>query len=213
MRFASLGSGSAGNATIVQVNNSRLILDCGFSVRELILRLQKLSLPETHAITINIIDSHTCFSVDDIQVSPFPVPHDAREPTQFTFSDGQSKLWILTDVGCSTPHIERVLSGCDALMLECNHDLTMLEKGPYAKPLKDRVGGRLGHLDNQTAAALLAKLDNSKLKHIVAAHLSAKNNTPELAKLALSQILNTDTDWVGIADQETGFDWRSCQAA
>lgn len=259
MRFASLGSGSAGNATIVQVNNSRLLLDCGFSVRELIIRLQKLAvephqlngivvthehddhakgafkfaakfnipvwlsygtfkmceryLPETHALTINIVDSHTCFSVDDIQVTPFPVPHDAREPTQFTFSDGQSKLGILTDVGCSTPHIERVLSGCDALMLECNHDLTMLEKGPYAKPLKDRVGGRLGHLDNQTAAALLSKLDNTKLKHIVAAHLSAKNNTPELAKLALSQILNTDTDWIGIADQAVGFDWRSCQAA
>ncbi len=259
MRFASLGSGSAGNATIVQVKQSRLLLDCGFSVREMVLRLQKLALepthlngivvthehddhargafkfaakfnvpvwlsygtfkmcerylPESHAIKVNIIDSHTDFSIDDIHVSPFPVPHDAREPTQFTFSDGQFKLGILTDVGSSTPHIERVLSGCDALMLECNHDLTMLEKGPYAKPLKDRVGGRLGHLDNHTAAALLAKLDNTKLKHIVAAHLSAKNNTPALAKLALSQVLNSEADWIGIADQTTGFDWRSCQAA
>ena len=255
MRFASLGSGSAGNATLVQVNNSRLLLDCGFSVREMVLRLQRLSvspeqltaiivthehddhargafkfaarfdipvwlsygtfkmceryLPETHSLQIEIMDSHTDVAIGDIGVSPFPVPHDAREPTQFTFTDGQSKLGILTDVGSATPHIERVLSGCDALMLECNHDLQMLEKGPYARPLKERVGGRLGHLDNQSAAQLLAKLDNSKLKHIIAAHLSEKNNTPSLAQQALSAVLNCATDWVGIAEQQTGFDWRS----
>lgn len=255
MRFASLGSGSAGNATLVEVNHSRLLLDCGFSVREMVLRLQRLSLspeqltaivvthehddhargafklaakyalpiylsygtfkmcerylPEKHTLHIEIIDSHTDFSIGDIGVSPFPVPHDAREPTQFTFTDGQSKLGILTDVGSSTPHIEQVLSGCDALMLECNHDRYMLEKGPYAKPLKDRVGGRLGHLDNQSAAQLLAKLDNAKLKHIVAAHLSEKNNTPKLAKEALSAVLNCGEDWIGIAEQVIGFDWRA----
>jgi phosphoribosyl 1,2-cyclic phosphodiesterase len=255
MRFASLGSGSAGNATLVEVNQSRLLLDCGFSVREMVLRLERLGitpeqlngivvthehddhargafklaakfdlpvylsygtfkmceryLPETHSLRIEIIDSHTDFAVADIGVSPFPVPHDAREPTQFTFTDGQSKLGVLTDVGSSTSHIERVLSGCDALMLECNHDRYMLEKGPYAKPLKDRVGGRLGHLDNQSAAQLLAKLDNAKLKHIVAAHLSEKNNTPILAKEALSAVLNCGQDWIGIAEQAMGFDWRT----
>jgi len=255
MRFASLGSGSAGNATLVEVGQSRLLLDCGFSVREMVVRLARLSIapeqltgilvthehddhargafklaakydipvwlsygtfkmceryiPDAHTISIELIDSHTDFNVNEIGVSPFPVPHDAREPTQFTFTDGQSKLGVLTDVGSSTLHIERVLSGCDALMLECNHDRTMLEKGPYAKPLKDRVGGRLGHLDNQSAAQLLAKLDNSKLKHIVAAHLSEKNNTPVHAKLALSTVLNCTQDWVGIAEQTLGFDWRA----
>lgn len=255
MRFASLGSGSAGNATLVEVNQSRLLLDCGFSVREMVLRLERLGvtpeqlsgivvthehddhargvfklaakfdlpvylsygtlkmceryLPEAHSLRLEIIDSHTDFVVGDIGISPFPVPHDAREPTQFTFTDGQSKLGVLTDVGSSTPHIERVLSGCDALMLECNHDRYMLEKGPYAKPLKDRVGGRLGHLDNQSAAQLLAKLDNTRLKHIVAAHLSEKNNTPMLAKEALSAVLNCGQDWIGIAEQVMGFDWRT----
>jgi phosphoribosyl 1,2-cyclic phosphodiesterase len=254
MRFASLGSGSAGNATLVEVGSTRVLLDCGFSVREMVARLARLSMapeqltgilithehddhargafklaakyqipvwlsygtfkmceryiPDTHGIQIELIDSHTDFSVGGIGVSPFPVPHDAREPTQFTFTDGQSKLGILTDVGSSTPHIERVLSGCDALVLECNHDRTMLEKGPYAKPLKDRVGGRLGHLDNQSAAQLLARLDNTKLKHIVAAHLSEKNNTPTHAKSALSAVLNCSQDWVGIAEQTLGFDWR-----
>lgn len=254
MRFASLGSGSAGNATLVEVGSTRLLLDCGFSVREMVARLARLSIapeqltgilithehddhargafklaakyqipiwlsygtfkmceryiPDTHTIRIELIDSHTDFNMNEIGVSPFPVPHDAREPTQFTFTDGQSKLGVLTDVGSSTPHIERVLSGCDALVLECNHDLTMLEKGPYAKPLKDRVGGRLGHLDNQSAAQLLARLDNTKLKHIVAAHLSEKNNTPAHAKSALSAVLNCSQDWVGIAEQTLGFDWR-----
>ncbi len=259
MRFASLGSGSAGNATIVEVNQTRLLIDCGFSLRDTINRLQKLALmpeqltgilvthehddhakgvfklaakfaipvwlthgtykmcerylPENVHIDVRIIDSHSDFQINDLQVTPYTVPHDAREPTQFVFADGQYKFGVLTDAGCSTPHIEQTLTACDALLLECNHDLNLLEKGPYAKPLKDRVGGRLGHLDNQTAAALLTNLDNTKLKHIVAAHLSAKNNTPALAMQALSRVLNCHADWIGIADQAQGFDWRSCRSA
>lgn len=253
MRFASLGSGSAGNCMVIEQAHTRLLLDCGFSANEIAKRLQALDLkPEqisgilvTHEhddhakgafkfaakfnvpvwlshgslrmcerymsaapIQINIIDSHTLFSIEDIEINPYPVPHDAREPTQFTFSDGNYKLGVLTDAGSSTAHIEHVLSGCDALVLECNHDLGMLENGPYAWTLKKRVGSRLGHLDNQSAAALLAKLDNGKLKHILAAHLSAKNNTADLAKKALSQVLNCAQDWVGIAEQESGFAWR-----
>lgn len=256
MRFASLGSGSAGNCLVVEQANTRLLLDCGFGVNELVKRLQRFNLeaaqingilvthehddhakgafkfaakhqipvwlshgslkmceryiPENAELTINIIDSHTSFNIQDIAITPYPVPHDAREPTQFTFTDGQHKLGVLTDAGASTPYIEQVLSGCDALVLECNHDLTMLENGPYAWPLKKRVSSRLGHLDNQTAAALLAKLDNSKLKHIIAAHLSAKNNTQALAKQALSQVLHCECDWIGVAEQEAGFEWRSC---
>lgn len=256
MRFASLGSGSSGNCLVVEQAATRLLLDCGFGVNELLKRLQRFDLepaqitgilvthehddhakgafkfatkynipvwlshgslkmceryiPENAELSINIIDSHTSFQIQDIAVTPYPVPHDAREPTQFTFTDGQYKLGVLTDAGASTPYIEQVLSACDALVLECNHDLSMLENGPYAWSLKKRVSSRLGHLDNQTAAALLAKLDNSKLKHIVAAHLSAKNNTQNLAKQALSQTLGCELDWIGIAEQEFGFEWRSC---
>lgn len=255
MRFASLGSGSAGNCLVVEQASTRLLLDCGFSPNEVVKRLQRLDLiPEqisgilvTHEhddhakgafkfaakynipvwlshgtlkmcerymlnssqVTLNIIDSHIQFSIEAIQINPYPVPHDAREPTQFTFSDGQYKLGVLTDAGSSTAHIEQVLSACDALVLECNHDLHMLENGAYPYSLKKRVGGKLGHLDNQSAAALLAKLDNSRLKHIIAAHLSAKNNTPALAQQALSAVLSCAQDWVGIAQQEDGFAWRS----
>jgi len=254
MRFASLGSGSAGNCMVIEQASTRLLLDCGFSLKETISRLadlmmdpekitgilvthehddhakgvfklaQKFNIPvwlshgtrvmterylaKSSDVQFKVMDSHTSFAIRDIEVTPFPVPHDAREPTQFTFGDGQYKLGVLTDVGNTTPHIEHMLNGCDGLVLECNHDLTMLEQGPYSYALKKRVGGNLGHLDNASAARLLARLDNHKLKHIIAAHLSAKNNTPALAKDALGQVLNCNSDWVGVAKQDTGFEWR-----
>ena len=254
MRFASLGSGSAGNGLVIEAHTTRLLLDCGFGLRDAFTRLGRLGLgPEqlsgilvthehddhaggvfklankyrvpvwlTHGtltmverflpkqcnFEMHVIDSHQSFSIGDLQVCPFPVPHDAREPVQFVFQDGARKLGVLTDTGTSTPHIEAMLSGCDALTLECNHDLDMLMNGPYTWPLKQRVSSRLGHLDNASSAAILAKLDNSKLQHLVAAHLSAKNNSPMLARKALSEVLGCETEWVGIADQEQGFDWR-----
>jgi phosphoribosyl 1,2-cyclic phosphodiesterase len=101
-----------------------------------------------------------------------------------------------------------MLDACQALVLECNHDLDMLMNGPYPNSLKQRVSSRLGHLDNQSAANILKKLNTSKLQHIVAAHLSEKNNSPSLATTALSEALNCEQDWIGIADQLSGFEWR-----
>jgi phosphoribosyl 1,2-cyclic phosphodiesterase len=164
-------------------------------------------LPSQHYLKINVVDSHSPFQIDGIQVSPFPVPHDAREPMQCVFSDGQRRLGVLTDVGRSTTHIETQLSGCAALVLECNHDANMLQTGPYAWSLKKRVGGDLGHLENGASASLLAKLDNQYLQHVVAAHLSAKNNTPALAQAALANVLSCRTDSIKVADQLLGFDW------
>lgn len=154
------------------------------------------------------IDPHQPFSIADIQIQPYPVPHDAHEPVQFVFSDGAKRLGILTDVGCSTPHIETLLSGCDALVLECNHDRDLLLNGDYPYSLKQRISGRLGHLDNTQAAQILAKLDVSRLQHLVAAHLSHKNNTPALAVAALCNVLNCAADWIAVADQQQGLNWR-----
>jgi phosphoribosyl 1,2-cyclic phosphodiesterase len=255
MRFSSLGSGSAGNSLVVQVSNTAVMLDCGFSIKETLARLSRLQLtpgdlagivithehddhaggafklaakykipvwltygtlkmvsrhmPSQHDLQINVIDSHQMFAIDDIQVQPYPVPHDAREPIQCVFSDGHYQLGVLTDVGRSTPHIEECLSGCNALVLECNHDASMLQSGPYSWTLKQRVGGDLGHLDNEDSADLLSKLDNSQLQHLVAAHLSAKNNTASLARAALAKVLGCDPEWIGVADQLLGFDWRT----
>jgi phosphoribosyl 1,2-cyclic phosphodiesterase len=239
---------------VVEAGETRLLLDCGFSVKETVLRLNRLGLQaeqlsgvvithehDDHArgafklaaryqvpvwttygtytmcqrylpaqpLTVHIIDAHTTFAVQDIEVMPYPVPHDAREPAQFVFGDGARRFGVLTDVGSVTPHIVAMLHGCDALLLECNHDLEMLRTGPYAHSLKKRVGGWLGHLDNQSSAKLLAQLDNSKLKHLVAAHLSEKNNTPALAQQALSEVLQCAADWVQIASQQQGLDWRA----
>ena len=252
MRFACLGSGSEGNALVVEVGKTRVLLDCGFSIKETVTRLSRLHLEPTdlsaivvtheHAdhiggvkrlsnkfklpvwlshgshtyllnldqapAQINIIDSHASFSIGDIEIAPFPVPHDAREPIQFVFNDGQHRLGVLTDTGMITPHITQMLSGCDGLVLECNHDRDLLANSHYPPSLKQRVAGRFGHLDNEAAADLLRGMDTRKMKHIIAAHLSQKNNRPDLAQSALASALSCAEDWIGIADQGVGFSWR-----
>ena len=158
--------------------------------------------------TLTIFDCHQRFAVGDIEIEPYTVPHDAREPAQFVFSDGAFRLGLLTDAGSLTAHMQAVLSGLDAFMLECNHDLDLLWGGGYPQRLKERIAGKFGHLDNGTAARLLASIDCSRLTHLVAAHLSKQNNTPELAGKALAQALNCEQKWIGVATQGAGFDWR-----
>ena len=157
---------------------------------------------------VRYIEDRSPFAIGEVQVQPFTVPHDAREPVQFTFGDGASRLGVLTDIGAPTPHVEETLDGCDALVLECNHDLDLLWAGAYPRWLKERVSGAWGHLDNGQAARLLAALDRAKLKHVVAAHLSQQNNRPELARRALAQAMGCAEDWIGVATQDEGFGWR-----
>ena len=163
---------------------------------------------KSYEIDLNMIDSHNTFAIQDFLVEPFPVPHDAREPTQFTLSNGNHKLGILTDTGSSTPHIEKVLQNLDALIIEFNHDLNLLESSEYSYSLKKRISGKLGHLDNQTAADILGKIQFKKLKHLVAAHLSEKNNTEDLVKEAIVEKIECDRDWIKIATQAEGTSWQ-----
>jgi len=155
-----------------------------------------------------VFDCHAPFAVADVEVTPFPVPHDAREPSQFVFGDGGRPMGLLTVVGSLTPHIVECLDGCDALVLECNHDVAMLAAGHYPPSLKQRVGGRHGHLSNDQAAELLERLDGGRLQHVVAAHLSDKNNQPRLAQQALAGALGCAEEWIAVADQEQGLAWR-----
>lgn len=256
MRFALLGSGSRGNATLIEnrcgATTSRILLDCGFALREAEARLQRLGLDGSaidgillthehgdHAtgafrfarkyeipvwmtygtfaacesfsgerVDSRIIDSHGVFSIGDIEAAAFPVPHDAREPAQFCFSDGSLRLAVLTDLGEPTAHVQEMLSGVDGLVLECNHDRQMLAQSRYHASLKRRIGGRLGHLANDSAGQLLRAIDTSRLQHIVAAHLSAENNRSELARGVLAEALDCSEDWVAVADQDSGLDWR-----
>jgi len=158
-------------------------------------------------IAVTEFNPHHSIVIGDIEVQPFLVPHDAREPVQYVFSDGVRRLGVLTDTGHITPHIEASLAGCHAMVLECNHDEEMLRTGRYPQSLKQRVGGRFGHLSNRQAAGLLASLDTSSLQHIVAAHLSQQNNQPELAALALSEALSCKTEEITIASQADGLEW------
>ncbi len=162
----------------------------------------------TDGVELRLIEGRAPFAVGDVRVEPFTVPHDAREPVQFVLGDGARRLGVLTDLGTSTAHVETVLSGCDALVLETNHDLDLLWGGDYPKWLKERIGGPFGHLDNAAAGRLLAALERSRLKHVVAAHLSQQNNTAALARAALAQALGCEADWVGVATQDEGFGWR-----
>ncbi len=159
-------------------------------------------------MAVRRFDSHAPFAIGDLEVHPYPVPHDAREPTQFVFSDGATRLGVLTDAGTVTPHIEAMLAVCMALVLECNHDADLLMTGRYPPSLKQRIAGQFGHLDNGMAAELLRRIAGGHLQHVVAAHLSEENNTPELARTALATALDCQPEWIGIADQAMGFDWR-----
>lgn len=141
-----------------------------------------------------------------LQVTPFAVPHDAREPLQLSCTDGASKLGVLTDLGHATPSVLAHLAGCHALLLECNHDPDLLARSSYPPFLKRRVAGPYGHLSNAAAAEIAGALSHKGLRHLVAAHLSQQNNTPAMAQQALAQTLGGHTD-VLIADAQTGSRW------
>lgn len=120
------------------------------------------------------------WSIGDLKVVPYPVPHDSREPCQFLFHAADTTLGLLTDTGYITPHIAKILQTCDSLVLEFNHDPQMLAHGPYPPSLRARVGGSHGHLNNHQAMGLLKGLETARLQQLVASHLSEKNNSPDL---------------------------------
>ncbi|MDX1443039.1 MAG: MBL fold metallo-hydrolase [Gammaproteobacteria bacterium] len=251
MDFASLGSGSKGNATLVRHEDTCLMVDCGFSVAQTERRLARLGLAPADLTAILVTHEHSdhlggvpkfaakfdipvfmtagtaahaqakglhspnllrleeTLVIGDLEILPVHVPHDAREPAQYVFTDGARRFGVLTDVGRLTPHIADIYTGLDAFLLEANHDHDMLFGGPYPPSLKQRVGGGLGHLSNGQSADLLAMIDTSKLQHIVAAHLSENNNTPGHARAALAGALGCEESWIAIASQYGGLDWRN----
>ncbi len=152
------------------------------------------------------IDSHAVLPIGELTVHCYPVPHDAREPVQLVVASGQHRLGVLTDVGRSTPHIESMLSGSDALFLEANHDEALLACSDYPASLKQRIAGPFGHLSNHASAAILAAIDRSRLQHVVAAHLSRQNNQPQLVEQAFSEVLESGICCT-IASQDGGVPW------
>ena len=165
-----------------------------------------------NGVTLRLIDSHDAFELGCVEIRPFPVPHDAREPVQYVIAYGELRLGVLTDLGMLTPHVERSLEACDGLVLEFNHDTDMLAQSVYPPWLKARIGGQLGHLSNQQSAEILQSLDRSRLKRVIAAHLSQKNNSPEKVWSVIDEVRRDSELEVVIADQAAGFAWLDCGA-
>ncbi|MES2424688.1 MAG: MBL fold metallo-hydrolase [Pseudomonadota bacterium] len=254
MRFRSLGSGSSGNATLVEATSggstTRLLIDCGFGIRQLDRRLALAGITAGDIDAVFITHEHAdhtgcvrqlalreklpvwmssgtqqaagfddlggwlrlardeeAITVGALQVRPFTVPHDAREPLQLRCTDGKASLGVLTDLGHITSHVLQHLQACTALLLECNHDAEMMAQSAYPEFLKQRIAGRHGHLANLQAAELLAAVQHAALRTVVAAHLSAQNNRPDLARQALAAAAGANQEDILVADAERGTDW------
>lgn len=134
---------------------------------------------DASGLDVVTFDIHEAFEVNDLTLSPFPIPHDARETCAFTFHLNEApekRMGYLTDCGHVTPYIVERLKGCSSLALEANHCPDMLREGPYPPSLKLRVGGGYGHLSNGQAADLLERLKDD-LSEVCLMHLSEKNNS------------------------------------
>jgi phosphoribosyl 1,2-cyclic phosphodiesterase len=225
MRAAVLGSGSAGNATCVEADGTRILIDAGFSCRELTARLDAVGIDPRRIDALVITHEHAdhikgaarfsttygvpvyCapatyraasldrqgvsahvpveagepFAVGGLRLRPIDVPHDAVATLGFTIESNGSRLGYVTDLGHWPESVGDAIRDCDLLVLESNHDVGMVREGPYPAIVKDRVLGRHGHLDNETAALLACAACTDRTARLVLAHLSRTNNTPDLA--------------------------------
>ncbi|MBM3109268.1 MAG: MBL fold metallo-hydrolase [Pseudomonas sp.] len=146
--------------------------------------------------------------IGGLSIRAVGVTHDALEPLQYVFDDGGRRFGVLTDLGSYDTTLLQSYQGLDALLIEANHCRDMLGRGPYPMFLKQRVGGDYGHLNNHQAARLVSELDWQNLQHLVLAHLSSKNNQPQLARQCFVDTLGCDPDWLQVANQDCGLDWR-----
>jgi len=253
LRFASLGSGSRGNALLVELNDTLLMVDCGLTLKATQQRFDALgreprdvkALLVTHehadhiqgvarfarrfgtpvwmtagtaaagatsSLTrLHTFSVHRKLSFGEMEVQPFPVPHDAREPAQFIFHGGGRRLGVLTDTGYITSHISDRLTGCDAIALECNHELAMLMSGGYPASLKRRIASQRGHLSNDQAAGLLDAVGHQELQWVIALHLSEQNNSSGHVRESLSQRLRGSGQTVHIASQHQPSEWLTVE--
>ncbi len=226
MRFRILGSGSSGNATLVESEGTRILLDAGLGPRELSERLLSAGVDPASVAAIVLSHEHgdhskgaASFSrkwgvrivatrgthaaaglavaeiagwdaltpavplaLGALTVTAVPVPHDAEEPVGFVVEAGGARLGHATDLG----HVDRTLTEafrfCDAVLMESNYDPTLLANGPYPWALKERIFGLHGHLSNADVARYLARGLGDACQTVVLAHLSEKNNHPDLAQ-------------------------------
>lgn len=254
MRLASLGSGSSGNATLLDAGDGLLLIDCGLSARETERRMQDLdlSLSDIQAILVThehadhiggvsavanksgaqvyatrgtgrklhcpyqVIRAEQEFTIPGLapKVKPVAVPHDAREPVQFTFSTNETKVGVLTDLGSVTPHVVEEFAGCSSLLVESNHCKDMLSKGPYPAALKRRILGPWGHLSNDQTAHFLDQIFSlgSVPSSLIIGHISKENNTKVRVEDCLGDLVS-EVDSLVFASQDEVLPWTKSALA
>jgi phosphoribosyl 1,2-cyclic phosphodiesterase len=233
VRLVPLGSGSSGNATLVEFGEVRLLVDAGLAARTLAARLvaigvepgsvravllshehqdhargasryslrhrvpvacaietlEALDLPPTEFARWVPFETGRPFEVSGVRVQSFPVPHDAVNPVGFVLESNGARVGVVTDLGHATTLVAERLRGCHIVMVEANHDDRLLRDGPYPWVLKQRIGGRMGHLSNDEAAALLVEAVGDECRAVVLAHLSEKNNDVRIARSTVAERL------------------------
>jgi phosphoribosyl 1,2-cyclic phosphodiesterase len=236
MRVSILGSGSKGNALLVQAGDTQLLVDAGFSARDLERRLTEVDSSPTSVSALLVTHDHrdhtrgvgvfarrwgtpvyltdptrrACaslftgvedlrgyragfpFRIGSAEINPFLTIHDARDPVAVAITDVDSglRLGVATDLGRPTAQVRHALEGCDILVLEANHDESLLHQGPYPAAVKSRIASSHGHLSNRAAASLAAELFHPRLAVVLLAHLSHECNRPELAREAVGEALD-----------------------
>ena len=226
----------------------RLLVDCGFTLKQTRARLARLGLvPEdlaavlvTHEhsdhiqgvaplarrhglpvylshgtrrgltgwddVDLRPFNAHAEFKIGGVRVTPVPVPHDAREPTQFVFDGARVSLGVLTDIGHVTAHVREVYRRCNALLVEANHDRDMLWGGTYPPHLKRRIASDLGHLSNEQTVALLEAIGTDAMREVVIGHISEQNNCAQRLGTAFAG-LRARLPRLRFATQREGFGW------
>lgn len=251
-----LGSGSSGNATLIEAGGARLLIDAGLAARELAERLDSAGVDPASLDAVLISHEHgdhargaasfarrwgvplagtagteVALALDPAKIPPFqrllpgsthrfgtalvtpiPVPHDAGEPVAFVVEAAGRRLGHATDLGHITRGLVSAFRPCDALLIESNHDPALLRQGPYPWSLKERILSPLGHLSNRDVARYLHTGLGSGCRTVVLAHLSEKNNHPELVRAEAERALGHRRVRVELTTR-TGCDWIELPAA
>jgi phosphoribosyl 1,2-cyclic phosphodiesterase len=152
---------------------------------------------------LRIFECGITFQINNMTIHPFSISHDAEDPVGFTIGQNGTIIGIATDLGVATAMVKQHLKSCSLLILEFNHDPVMLEQGPYPWPIKQRIKSRTGHLSNVESKKLLEELQHDNLKHVILAHLSDTNNTPQKAFDEASKALIHCKARLTVADQHT----------
>jgi phosphoribosyl 1,2-cyclic phosphodiesterase len=248
MKFSTLASGSKGNATVVEAEGYRILIDCGLTIRELKRRLLTLDieLSSLHALLIthfhsdhikgipqllkNFADNPDGFEIcssrrfamlptkyrwqrlriskemelGPFSVMPFELPHDGGGSVGYKFSYNNKNFIFATDLGFPTSELGNLLQDADAVVIESNHDLDMLQQSEYPQFVKDRISSAYGHLSNCQSAELLSSTLSKDCQHVVLGHLSERANTH---KIALANMRAAVSSPVSAASQHIPSNW------